>query len=379
MTPVRLALVMDKVEVGGAEVLLLNLFRSFDPAVVAPRLVLLKEYGAMGREFAAAGFPVEVLGKSGRYDPRVVPRLVRSFRRNRVDVVLVTHLHSAAVTYGRLAAWLCRRPSVVAPHGMDNLTFAGKRLFARHDVATLFWSDRLVLLGERQGRYLRELEGVGARPWSRIRETVVQNGIPMPPAPTPQAREQARAELGLQPDDLAVGIVARLTHVKGHEFLFDAVAKLAPTVPALRVVCIGDGEREAELKALVASSGIADHVHFAGLRRDVARLLPGFDVACLTSRYECAPLAVIEAMAAGVPVVASDVGTVRDMVTDGVEGLLFPAGDASALAAHLERLAGDATLRARMGSAGRVRAERDFRIEHTAARYEQLLLELAGR
>ncbi|MGE3285935.1 MAG: glycosyltransferase [Pseudonocardia sp.] len=379
MTPVRLALVMNKVEVGGAEVLLLNLFRAFDPAVVAPRLVLLKEPGALGPEFAAAGFPVEVLGKGGRFDVRTVPRLLRSFRRHRDDVVLVTHLHAAAVTFGRLAAWVSGRRSILAPHGMDNLTFAGRRLLARHDVATLFWSDALVIVGERQGRYLRDLEGVGRRPWSRIRETVVQNGIPLPPAPTQAARAEARAALGLHPDDLAVGIVARLTHVKGHEFLLEAMAKLAPAHPRMRLICIGDGEREAELRALASASGIADRVHFAGLRRDVARLLPGFDVACLTSRYECAPIAVIEAMAAGVPVVVSDVGTVRDMVTDGVEGLIFPAGDVSALAAHLDRLADDATLRSRLGCAGRARAENDFRIEHTAERYQQLLLELAGR
>lgn len=369
---------MDKANVGGAEVLLLNLFRHLDPAVVAPRLLCLKEPGSLGPEFAAAGFPLDVLGKGGRYDLRTVPRLVRRFRRDGTDAVLVTHLHLAALTLGRLAAWLSRRPSIVAPHGMDNLVFAGRRLLPRHDVATLFWSDAMVLLGARQGRYLREFEGVNAGPLSRIREVVIPNGIPLPSPSSAEDRAAARAELGLRPDDLVVGIVARLTHVKGHELLFDAIAKLVPSLPRLRLVCIGDGEREAQLRELTQTLHITEHVRFAGLRRDVARLLPALDVACLTSRYECAPLSVIEAMAAGVAVVASDVGTVSEMVTDGVQGRLFPAGDAAALADRLAELAADPALRARMGAAGRTRAERRFRIQDTAGKYQRLLTELVG-
>lgn len=379
MKPVRLALVMNKVEVGGAEVLLLNLFRGFDPAVVAPRLVLLKEPGPLGPEFAAAGIPVEVLGKGGRFDLRTVPRLIRSFQRNRIDVVLVTHLHAAAVTLGRLAAWLSRRPSIIAPHGMDTLTFNGYRVLPRHDVETLFWSDALALVAPSQGEYLRRHEGVNTSWRSRIREVVIPNGIALPPPTTPESRAAARTALGLGEDDLVVGIVARLAPVKAHEVLLEAIAKLVPSHPRLRLVCIGGGEREAELAGRAEDLGITERVLFAGMRRDVAQLVPAFDIACLTSRFECAPLSVIEAMAAGLPVVVSDVGAVRDMVADGVEGLVFPPGDASALAAHLDRLAGDAALRDRMGSAGRARADHDFRIQHTVERYQQLVLELAGR
>lgn len=377
--PLRLTLVMDKAHVGGAEVLLLNLFRHLDPAIVRPRLLCTKELGTLGAEFAAAGFDVDVLPGGGRYDLRTVPRLVRALRRHRADVVLVTHLHRRALTLGRIAARLAGIPSVVAPHGMDTLTYNGNRILPRHDVSTLFLSGALVLVAPSQGAYLRRHEGVNSRPWNRVREVVVPNGISLPPPTTPEARARARAELGVGHDDFVVGIVARLAPVKAHEVLLEAVAKLAPSHPGLRLVCVGGGERETELAALTDELGVADRVRFLGVRRDVADLAAGFDVACLTSRFECQPLSVIEGMAAGVPVVVSDVGAVRDMVTDGVEGLVFPPGDASALAAHLALLADDAALRARMGAAGRARAERDFRIEHTAKRYEQLLTELTGR
>ncbi|MGH3613084.1 MAG: glycosyltransferase [Pseudonocardia sp.] len=366
---------MDRVDVGGAEVLLLNMFRHLDPAVVTPRLICFKRLGALGPEFEAAGFPVEVIGRGGRYDVRTVFRLVRRFRRD-TDVVLVTHMHRAPLTIGRLAAWLSRRPSVVAPHGMDTVTFRGRRCLPRHDVQTLFLSDAMVLLAPSQGRYLRRHEGVNRNRRSRIREVVIPNGVPLPPPATPADRIAARVELDLDEDDLVVGIVARLELVKAHEVLLEAIARLAPGHPRLRLVCIGDGEREAELVTLTDALGITDRVRFAGLRRDVARLLPGFDIACLTSRFECAPLTVIEAMAAGVPVVVTDVGAVRDMVTDGGEGYLVEPGDSAALADRIELLAADRELRARLGAAGRARAERQFRIEDTAAGFERLLASL---
>jgi glycosyltransferase involved in cell wall biosynthesis len=376
--PVRLTLVMDKAHIGGAEVLLLSLFRHLDPAVARANLLCLKEIGTLGPEFAAAGFPVEVVG-GGRWGVGTVVRLARAFRRHRTEVVLVTHLHRRALTFARFTAWLTRRRSVVAPHGMDTLTFNGNRVLPRHDVETLFWSDALALVAPSQGAYLRRHEGVGASWRSRIREVVIPNGIALPPPTTPASRAAARTALGLADDDLVVGIVARLAPVKAHEVLLEAIAKLAPAHPRMKLVCIGGGERESELARLADELGVTDHVVFAGMRRDVAQLVPAFDVACLTSRFECAPLSVIESMAAGLPVVVSDVGAVRDMVVDGVEGLLFPPGDVSALAAQLGRLAEDAALRERMGSAGRAHAERDFRIEHTARKYQQLLCELAGR
>lgn len=374
--PIGLTLVMDRVEVGGAETLLLNVLRRLDPAVVTPRLICLKRPGTMGPEFAATGIPVEILGRGGRHDLRTVPALIRSFRRHRTDVVLVTHMHRAPLTLARVAARLSGRASVISPHGMDTVPFRGTRILPRHDVESLFLSDALILLAACQGEYLHRHEQVGRRPWSSIREVVIPNGIPLPPPSTPADRVTARAALGVDVDDLVVGIVARLDYIKGHDVLLEAVAKLAPSHPRLRLVCIGDGDREAELGTLARTLGIADRVRFLGLRRDVTALLPGFDVACLTSVFECAPLVVIEAMAAGVPVVVSEVGALREMVTDGVEGHLFPRGDAGALADRLARLADDGELRARMGAAGRARAERQFRIEDTAAGFQRLLVSL---
>ena len=377
--PVRLTLVLDQTFVGGVEVLMLEVFRHLDPSVVRPRLVCLREAGPLAEEYRRAGFEVEVVPRSGPYDPRRLTRLVRMLRTDRTDAVLVTHHHHAALALGRLAARLTGTPAnLVAAHDMD-LTSIGKRCLPRWAVSTLFLSDALVLLGPRQGDYLRREEGVARRPWSRTREVVITNGIDIGDPPTEEDRDRARAVLGLPPDAFAVGIVARLSHQKAHQVLFEAVRIATRTHPELRLLVIGGGERESELRSLADDLGIADRTVFTGVRRDVRALLPGLDVSALSSVHEGAPITVIEAMAAGLPVVATECGCLPDMVTDGTDGFLVPVGDASALAERLCVLAADRPLARRLGANGRERAEREYRISRTARSFETLLTELTGR
>jgi glycosyltransferase involved in cell wall biosynthesis len=307
-----------------------------------------------------------------------VPRLWRRLRATRTEVVLVAHHHRAALALGRLVGRLAGARTVVAAHDMD-LTSVGRRCLPRSTVETLFLSDALVLLAPSQGDYLRREEGVGRFPWRRTREVVIPNGIPIPPPPDPAQRAEVRAELGYGAADVVLGIVARLSPQKAHDVLFEAVARLAERHPRLRLLVVGDGARRAELAELAGRLGIADRVRFAGIRRDMPRLLAGLDIACLSSVHEGVPITVLEAMAAALPMVATDCGALRDLVDEGVTGYLVPVGDVPALAARLGELAADPSLRARFGAAGRARAERDFGIERTAAGFEGLLTELTGR
>jgi glycosyltransferase involved in cell wall biosynthesis len=374
--PIRFTVVLDEASVGGVEVLLLNLFKHFDPALVRPSLVCLRSAGAIAEDIRGAGFEVTVLNRSGKFDTSTLPALVRYLRRNRTDVILVPHHHRASLALGRLAGKLARvRATVVAAHDMD-LTSVGGRVLPTWAVRTLGMSDALVLLTERQGTYLHAEEGVGRYPWENIREVVIPNGIPLAPAPTSEDRERARALLGVAPDDFVVGVVGRLTAQKAHQVLFAAAVQCLPDVPTLRLVLIGDGDRAEELRQLAERLGIADRTTFLGRRRDVPDLLPGLDVSCLSSLHEGAPLALIESLAAGVPIVATDCGSVRDLVEDGEQGFVVPVLDAGALADRLRWLAKDGALRARLGAGGRARAEREFDISVAARGYEQLLAEL---
>ena len=142
---------------------------------------------------------------------------------------------------------------------------------------------------------------------------------------------------------------------------------------------IGGGDRETELRDLARELGIDSRTTFLGIRRDVPDLLPGLDVACLSSVHEGVPITLIEAMAAGLPIVATDCGSVRDMVEDGEQGFVVPVGDVENFADRLQRLAHQEPLRTRLGKSGRARVESEFQIQDTARGYEELLTDMLAR
>lgn len=374
--PVRLTVVMDETAVGGVEIVTLKMFQAFDPGVVVPRLVCLRAEGPLAEDFRVAGFEVEVLDRSSWRDVRTLPRLVRSLRRSGCDAVLMAHHHRAALVLGRVAAALAgTRVTLVAAHGMD-LVALGGRCLPRSTVSSLRLVSALVLLAPSQGDYLHEQEGVGRHAWSRTREVVIPNGVALQARPGPEERLRARAALGIPDDAYVLGIVARLSEEKAHHVLLDAVARLRRTHPMTWLVVVGGGSRDAELRKLADGLGIADQVLFTGVRRDVPQLLPAFDVSCLSSVHEAAPITVIESMAAGIPVVATECGALRDMIVPAIEGELVPVGDSEKMAEVLGQLADDPVRRTAMGAAARRRAESEFGIEHTARGYEALLVEL---
>ena len=190
------------------------------------------------------------------------------------------------------------------------------------------------------------------------------------------SRLDARRELGVGPDELVLLQVARLDYLKDHATAVRTLARVAARAPQARLVLVGDGPERPGVEAQVRELNLGDKVRFLGLRKDVARLLPGADLFLLTSVSEGIPLTVIEAMAAGLPVVATDVGGMSEVVADGSTGLLAPARDDAALAERILRLAGDPELRRRMGAAGRARAKDRFDERRMADDYGRIYREL---
>ena len=201
---------------------------------------------------------------------------------------------------------------------------------------------------------------------------LLRNAIPSTVAAP--AREVARGELGLRPEDFVVLFVGRLTRQKSVHTLLEAANQLRTRVPALKVLLVGEGKgyKEEELLALASSLKLGEMVRFCGRIEAPERYYAAADAFVLPSVFEGLGLVILEAFRAGVPVVASDVEGPAELIEDGRNGLLFPAGHAQRLAAALETLAVDPALRERLGSAGRAAFEESYNLEVYAARLEGL-------
>lgn len=187
--------------------------------------------------------------------------------------------------------------------------------------------------------------------------------------PDPELRSRARAAFGYGADDLVCGIAARLVTAKGHEYLFRAAALLRAEMPRLRLLVLGQGDLEPDLRRMAADLGIAPVVQWAGFRDDMPVCVQAMDVGVQPS-VDCdtSSFSLKEQMAAGIPVIASDYGGLTEIVEDGVEGFVVPAGTVEPLRDALRRLLDAPELRLRMGEAGRERVSRDFTVEVFAAR-----------
>lgn len=269
----------------------------------------------------------------GPQDLGSLAALIRLMRRVRPHIV---HTHAAkAGTLGRLAARLTGVPVIVHTyHGHVLRGYfppARERVYRGIERYLARQTDELVAVTPRVRGELLDM-GIGAPD----RFSVVPLGFDLDRfTRAAMHRGHLRRELGAPTDAPLVGIVARLVPIKAHDVFLTAAAAVRRARPATRFVIVGDGERRAQIVADIERLGLRDAVHLLGWRADLERIYADLDVAVLTSRNEGSPVALIEAMAAGVPVVATAVGGVPDVVEDGVTGRLAPDGDAAAVAARI--------------------------------------------
>jgi glycosyltransferase involved in cell wall biosynthesis len=215
-------------------------------------------------------------------------------------------------------------------------------------------------------------------PADRVR--LIWNGAPLDEfAPvSPDVARAARRSLGIAEDALVAGTIGRLSEQKGHRYLVEAAPALLASRPSAHLLIVGDGDRMEALKAQASALGVASRITFAGHREDVRALLGALDVFCISSTYEGTPLALFEAMAAGRAIVSTAVDGCREVLEDGVTGLLVPPRDPAALAAAIGRVMDDAARRRSLGDNARAASTRyDIRACVTAmeALYDEVLAE----
>lgn len=302
-------------------------------------------------------------------------KIYRLIRRGRFDIV---HTHSSkAGILGRVAARLAGVPHIVhTPHGHVFTGYAGRILtalfiFLERRVAT--FTDRIIgLTDEEVWEHLERDIG------DPVQFVSIPSGVDLEPFSTrPRAfrRSTILAAIGLPERAFLIGSVGRLERVKGHIYLLEAFATLAPSFPDLFLAVVGDGELADPLRAFAQRSGISDRVRFLGWRDDTAVLLHAFDLFVLPSLNEGMGRALVEAMAAGLPIVATRAGGIPEVLGEGEAGLLVEAGSAAALAQGIEQLLLNRALRVRFGRAARKRA-RCYSVEGMLQKIEALYREL---
>jgi glycosyltransferase involved in cell wall biosynthesis len=363
---IRLLLIIPTLVRGGAEKQLTLLACGLPRDEFDVHVAVLTRTGPLEASLREAGIPVTLIGKRWKFDPLSFWRLRRHVKRLAPDIVH-TWLF-AGNSYGRQAA---------ISAGVRRLV-AGERCVDPWKSAWQLAVDRA--LARRTDRILTNSTGVKefyvARGLPVEKFVVVPNGIAPPPLGEPFTREQLLANLQLPANARLMGAVGRLWPQKRIKDLIWAADLLKSTRDDTHLLIVGDGPQRERLVRYREQNQITDRVHFLGERGDVPQLLPHLDVLWLGSEYEGQSNAIMEAMAAGIPVIATDIAGNRDLVVDGVTGYLVPVGDRFEFTRRTHWLLDDESLRRRLGEAGRQRVLSEFTVENMVARHAALYREL---
>lgn len=357
---------VENLDRGGLERTVVDLIASQREAGHQCRVICLFKLGLLAKELLASGVRVDACGKRPGLDLRALRR-ARALIRQSPDAVL--HTHNAMAHYYAVIASMglplkCR---INTRHGMGGRARSGRQEWLYRQ--SMRFTDYAVAVCEAaRTRFAAE----GVEPQRGLLS--VPNGIRLERfKPADAAGRQALAtELGWPQGSRIIGTVGRLQPVKDHALLLRAFAKVRMQVPEAVLAIVGDGPLRSALEAQTEQAGLSDAVRFLGDRHDVPRLLTGMDVFALSSASEGYSIALLEACAAGLPIVATDVGGNREIVRDGINGRLVPAADVAALATALIALLRGGDEAGRMGRAGHTWAQAEASFRTMAERYHGL-------
>jgi glycosyltransferase involved in cell wall biosynthesis len=354
-------MLIDTLRAGGAERIAAELSAGLDRSRFAPSMIVTRFGGPLEDTLKDGGVPYTILGRKHGFAPSKFLRARRLVR----DADLV-HAHGFGSSLWSVLLLI----GTATPLVTRDPTFDGRPSLART-------TGYRYLIGRRAQRIIcpslpvaDSIRREGVKP--EIVQVIV-NGVQLDAA---LPRVEARRELGLPDEAFVVGIIALLREEKAHEVLLEAVARLRRRQRQVLLCIVGAGSRLKELQALASSLGIEQDVVWAGLRKDAKRLASAFDVGVICSDWEGLPVASLETLAAGVPMIATRVGVLPEIIGDA--GIIVPPRDDERLAAAIETLLDDPTTAIAMGRRGRQRAQREFSFPRMVTEYERLYDELIG-
>ena len=368
MSRLRTLFVIDELDIGGTEQQILETVRRIDRDRFEPYVCCFR-HGAKAREIEALGVPVLHEPKRMKADPGLVLRLSAMMKRERFDIVQ-TYLWTAN-TWGRIAARMAGVRWVLASErNVDIWEETYKRVIGRLLARS---TDRIIANSEAVRQYLLNRGGLAAD-----KVVTIYNGVNFDRFRKPCDPAVRRRELGIADDVVLAGCLARVEPAKDHGTLLQAMALISNRVPKLHAVLIGGGSEEERMKRMAHELGIGERVHFVGFRTDAAEWLQSVDLSVLSSVKEGLSNTVLESMAAGKPVVATDVGGNAEVIVEGETGFLVPSRSPTELGNAIARVASSRETMAAYGAAGRRRVDELFAVDAMVKHTERLYLDLVG-
>jgi len=371
MRNTKVVFLITDLMVGGAEKALVRTAIGLSKSNYDVSVMYLYGKAPLAETLKNAGVPVTNLNMRIKWDVSVLLKLYKLFRKEKPQILHTYMFHADLL--GRLIGRLAHVPIIISSR--RNIEIGGQiretinRLTVHLSDATTAVCDNV-----RQA----EIKRSRAKPEKVFR---IYNGVEIENFKQVESRktEKLKKDLGIGPDDVVIGTVGRFLEKKGHPFLIRAMHKIISKFPGTKLLLVGYGRLQSRLERKVNNSGLSEKVIFTGSCSDISEMLSVFDVFILPSLWEGMPNAVLEAMAAGLPVVSTAVGGTPEVIKDGETGLLVPAGDSEALADGVINLLKDPERAKKMGATGRDRVEKIFTrsrmIADTEALYEKLVQE----
>lgn len=348
---------------GGAETKLLELVEHIDSNRFNTILMSLGFSGHVRDLRVPEGVEFVTLSRRCRFDLLLIRDLVHLMKDREIDIVMTTLFYADVM--GAIAS---RLAGVKAMFSWE--TISSPKWLVKHRLwlyrFAMRYCDFIISVSRATADWLVKKRGM---PEEKV--IVIPYGVDDKKFTVRDGTEM-RKKLNLAHDDIVLGTAARLHSQKGHRYLLDALPRLVSEFPKLKWVIAGEGDLRDELEAIVGQKGVASHVFFLGHCTNVHELLPAFDIFVLPSLYEGLPNCVLEAMAAGKPIVASAVDGTVEAVVDGETGVLVPPGDPDRLYNALSRLIKDEDLRNKMGMSSRKRVEDIFSLSKQVQAFENL-------
>jgi L-malate glycosyltransferase len=369
--PIRVGFVVHVMQVAGAEVLIRETIRRLG-SLIQPTIFCLDKVGTIGEELQAEGVSVVNFARRPGWDFSVSKKLAREASHRGIGVL---HAHQyTPFFYAALAKpFISTQPKLIlTEHGRHypDLVSPPRRAINRIVLDRL--ADAVNACCHFSGDALCRIDGFRGN-----RIEIIENGIELDRYTATPDKPALRQKLGLDLARQSLVHVARHHPVKDQTTLIKAFALAAPDLPEVDLVMVGDGPLREELTTLAKDLGVTDRVKFVGIQQNVADWLRASHVFALTSVSEAASLTLLEAMASRLPVIVTAVGGNGEIVREGVDGLLFPRGDAKAGAECIRKLFRDPKLAASMGENARARVEAKYQLKQTVEAYYKLYQRLA--